>query len=373
MSKEFLTELKRIKTLISYEIGNVISEGRVLVRKQSPDFFTGSDFECVVNKLKVLRKLDYDNATWEKEGDTEKLWVPTTNNSGSWVFHRDQHRWENYTSKGLNAKGIWGCKSKSDFWVRYNNASWDTSTEDWKSDETTDKSSETTDKFTNSPYSCIVNWADSLKVEGEPTGGNIVVNMPNARWNFSSQGYWNQVGTKYEGNWKCLDSENFTISSTDGETYNSKEQKWSKSSTTDFGQAVQVVTKQNVNKRLSSGSDGGSTTSKSKFTDCPETLPIKQFCRNNKIKEIQIKLGMPKKYQTGNFGPITLGKIIEKVPEFNKDEGITQPVLDKIMGTTSSPDAQATVNLGSTSVSPTGQTTQTPGGQTQDTPITGIK
>jgi hypothetical protein len=46
-------------------------------------------------------------------------------------------------------------------------------------------------------------------------------------------------------------------------------------------------------------------TKKSKFTSCPETFPIKQNCKNDKIKEIQKCLGMPAKYQTGNFGPIT--------------------------------------------------------------------
>jgi len=42
-----------------------------------------------------------------------------------------------------------------------------------------------------------------------------------------------------------------------------------------------------------------------KYTSCPETLPIKQFCKNQTIREVQACMKMPAKYQTGNFGPIT--------------------------------------------------------------------
>jgi hypothetical protein len=42
-----------------------------------------------------------------------------------------------------------------------------------------------------------------------------------------------------------------------------------------------------------------------KYTSCPETLPIKQFCKNETVRRVQSCLRMPTKYQTGNFGPIT--------------------------------------------------------------------
>jgi|LakMenE18May11ns_1017448.scaffolds.fasta_scaffold9807245_3 hypothetical protein len=56
------------------------------------------------------------------------------------------------------------------------------------------------------------------------------------------------------------------------------------------------------NSKISGGTDnsGGS-----KYTSCPDTLPIKQFCKNETIKKVQACLRMPIKYQTGNFGPIT--------------------------------------------------------------------
>jgi hypothetical protein len=42
------------------------------------------------------------------------------------------------------------------------------------------------------------------------------------------------------------------------------------------------------------------------YTKCPEQpLEYKKGCNNNTIKRVQACLGMDKKYQTGNFGPIT--------------------------------------------------------------------
>ena len=42
-----------------------------------------------------------------------------------------------------------------------------------------------------------------------------------------------------------------------------------------------------------------------KYSSCPETLPINQFCKNETVRRVQACLRMPTKYQTGNFGPIT--------------------------------------------------------------------
>jgi hypothetical protein len=52
-------------------------------------------------------------------------------------------------------------------------------------------------------------------------------------------------------------------------------------------------------------SGGTDNSGGSKYTSCPDTLPIKQFCKNETIKKVQACLRMPTKYQTGNFGPIT--------------------------------------------------------------------
>lgn len=52
---------------------------------------------------------------------------------------------------------------------------------------------------------------------------------------------------------------------------------------------------------------------KSIYHDCPgDNFPIAFGCRKSpKIKEIQVCLGLESKYQTGNFGPITLKKLSE--------------------------------------------------------------
>jgi hypothetical protein len=47
------------------------------------------------------------------------------------------------------------------------------------------------------------------------------------------------------------------------------------------------------------------TSRQSKYTTCNDTLPIKQMCKNETVRKVQACLKMPKRYQTGNFGPIT--------------------------------------------------------------------
>jgi hypothetical protein len=69
------------------------------------------------------------------------------------------------------------------------------------------------------------------------------------------------------------------------------------------------------------GTSGGGTIYKN-CTDFPYTFG----CRSQIIKEVQVCLGMPPKYQTGNFGPITLGKLREK----NLGDTITKEVYDSI-------------------------------------------
>ena len=41
------------------------------------------------------------------------------------------------------------------------------------------------------------------------------------------------------------------------------------------------------------------------YTTCPDSLPLKQWCKNNTIKTVQACLRMPSNLQTGNFGPKT--------------------------------------------------------------------
>jgi hypothetical protein len=65
----------------------------------------------------------------------------------------------------------------------------------------------------------------------------------------------------------------------------------------------------------------------SKYTVCPETFPIKQWCKNETIRKVQACLGMPAKYQTGNFGNITQGYLERKGLSGTE---MTQDTVDKV-------------------------------------------
>lgn len=55
------------------------------------------------------------------------------------------------------------------------------------------------------------------------------------------------------------------------------------------------------------GGGGGKTPRKSIYHDCSKKdFPLEFGCKSSKIREIQRCLGMETRYQTGNFGPITL-------------------------------------------------------------------
>ena len=63
------------------------------------------------------------------------------------------------------------------------------------------------------------------------------------------------------------------------------------------------------------------------YTDKPD-FPFVKGNRNPLIKEIQACLGLPAKYQTGNFGPITEKALIAK--GYDLTNGITKEIYDKI-------------------------------------------
>lgn len=69
----------------------------------------------------------------------------------------------------------------------------------------------------------------------------------------------------------------------------------------------------------------------SRYHDCnSKELPHEFGCRSNKIKELQICLGLPQKYQTGNFGPITKKALEDK--GIDPSNGVTQFVIDTACG-----------------------------------------
>jgi hypothetical protein len=67
----------------------------------------------------------------------------------------------------------------------------------------------------------------------------------------------------------------------------------------------------------------------SSYHDCTKKpLPHEKFCRSGQVKQVQICLGLPEKYQTGNFGPITIAAI-EKL-NIDLSNGLTQGVIDSV-------------------------------------------
>ena len=78
----------------------------------------------------------------------------------------------------------------------------------------------------------------------------------------------------------------------------------------------------------------------SKYHDCTD-LPFQFGCKSDLIRQVQRVLMLPEKYQTGNFGPITLNKLKEFAntnnweqplkDSFNEPAAITKAVYDKLM------------------------------------------
>ena len=104
-------------------------------------------------------------------------------------------------------------------------------------------------------------------------------------------------GTKLMGDWSCKDSNyvlktpsSLYIQFDNGDVYDGD--KFVKA---DDAQNTKVIEKLKTD----------NTSRQSTYTKCPETLPIKQYCKNKTIREVQACLKMPKRYQTSNFGPIT--------------------------------------------------------------------
>jgi hypothetical protein len=79
--------------------------------------------------------------------------------------------------------------------------------------------------------------------------------------------------------------------------------------------------------------DGGGTPPRTSiYHDCNgKELPHEFGCRSEQIKQVQICLGLPEKYQTGNFGPITKKAIEDK--NVSLSNGLSQDVINQICGT----------------------------------------
>jgi len=73
---------------------------------------------------------------------------------------------------------------------------------------------------------------------------------------------------------------------------------------------------------------GGGGAGKSKYSWC-EAMPFQFGCHNDRIREIQLCLGLPEKYQTGNFGPITSAKL--KEVGYDISGGITEDIYRDVL------------------------------------------
>lgn len=85
------------------------------------------------------------------------------------------------------------------------------------------------------------------------------------------------------------------------------------------------------------GNSGGGSSKKSSFTAC--SGEYKRGCKSDAIRKVQACLGMPTKYQTGNFGPITQGELKKIGKGFEngfKDADITT-ICNKTPSTTQTP------------------------------------
>ena len=92
-----------------------------------------------------------------------------------------------------------------------------------------------------------------------------------------------------------------------------------KGKTWDFYARKYNITPEEIEVAKSSCTKKGYTPPKPIYTYC-KSFPFKQKCKNRLIIEVQSCLGLPKKHQTGNFGPITLKSLNERLKSLGKAE-----------------------------------------------------
>lgn len=99
------------------------------------------------------------------------------------------------------------------------------------------------------------------------------------------------------------------------------------------GDKISIVWDKDAN----AGGAAAGSTPRQKYHDCT-VFPFEFGCRNQSIKDIQIKVGFPEKWQTGNFGPITKNKLVDLGYEYDLSQNgktvITKELYNKIMGQT---------------------------------------
>lgn len=88
-----------------------------------------------------------------------------------------------------------------------------------------------------------------------------------------------------------------------------------------------------------------------KYYQC-DAFPFRFGCKNEKIREVQRCIGMESKYQTGNFGPLTLSQMRNKFGMDVIDEITYNGIISKCKGSTPQPQSGSTSTTGTT-VTPT--------------------
>lgn len=105
------------------------------------------------------------------------------------------------------------------------------------------------------------------------------------------------------------------------------------------------------------------------YTECKD-LPFKFGCKNEKLKEIQKCLGLESKFQTGNFGPLTISKLRNQYGTDVIDQATYDMILKNCKRVA---QTGTTVNTGTT-IASTGTTVTPPiqgGGTVPPKPTTG--
>jgi len=137
-------------------------------------------------------------------------------------------------------------------------------------------------------YPCLSDRGQIVKT----TSDDIVafIGKESKQYFYKNMNYLYKGKKDKKGKWSCNNGTLF-IKTDDGT-------QWEKST----GWVDQPKTKKDEPKK---DNTSNKKTKQSKYTKCSEELPIKQYCKNETIRKVQACLKMPKRYQTGNFGPIT--------------------------------------------------------------------
>jgi len=103
------------------------------------------------------------------------------------------------------------------------------------------------------------------------------------------------------------------------------------------------------------------------YTEC-KGFPLTYGCKGEEIKKIQVCIGLPGKYQTGNYGPITM-KALGGLKEVTKEK--YDEIIKKCEGGQGGSTSGSTVTSGTTTGGTSTITGTTTGSTTGSTVTTG--